>query len=81
MCAGFEVGGDNVARSFLQDATATATLVGSYQQTCELRNLHLTECISASVSAWVSLSALRADCVQQEPSLLDLVGLPRPTRR
>ena len=34
MCAGFEVGDNNVARSVLPDATVTAALVGSFPLSC-----------------------------------------------
>ena len=68
MCAGFEVGGYNVARSFLHDATATAALVGSFYPSCELRHTHLTKYLSTSESAWKTLSALRTDCAKTKPN-------------
>ena len=57
---------------FYRTQRPSAALACSDRQTCGLRDIHLTECVFASVSVWVSLSAVRADCVQQRTELRTL---------
>ena len=60
-----EVGGDNVARSFVQDATAINRTGPVVTDTCKCQDQHLTKSAFASVGGWVSVSAVRVDCVQR----------------